>query len=116
MVSSTFFSGTPACTPQKPPSLREVMAQLTWTTRGVFAYAEPRIEGVQSDGFVAGDDEQAKAIVLELVRSIGFNPIDAGALEVARALEARALVNILLQLHNNGSWQTAWKLVGPLSA
>jgi NADPH-dependent F420 reductase len=78
--------------------------------------AEPRIEGVQSDGFVAGDDEQAKATVLELVRSIGFNPIDAGALEVARALEALALVNILLQLHNNGSWQTAWKLVGPLTA
>ena len=25
-------------------------------------------------------------------------------------------VNILLQLHNNGSWQTAWKLVGPLTA
>ena len=78
--------------------------------------AEPRVAEQQSDGFVAGDDEQAKATVLELVGSIGFNPIDAGALEVARALEALALVNILLQLHNNGSWQTAWKLIGPLNA
>jgi predicted dinucleotide-binding enzyme len=78
--------------------------------------AEPRVADLQSDGFVAGDDEQAKATVLELVGSIGFNPIDAGALEVARALEGLALVNILLQLHNNGSWQTAWKLIGPLTA
>ena len=31
----------------------------------------------------------------------------------ARALEGLALVNILLQLHNNGSWQTAWKLSAP---
>ncbi len=78
--------------------------------------AEPRVADLQSDGFVAGDDEQAKATVLELVGSIGFNPIDAGSLEVARALEGLALVNILLQLHNNGSWQTAWKLIGPLNA
>ena len=78
--------------------------------------AEPRVAGLQSDGFVAGDDAQAKATVLELVSSIGFNPIDAGALEVARALEGLALVNILFQLHNNGSWQTAWKLIGAPTA
>ena len=54
--------------------------------------------------------------MLDLVRAIGFNPIDAGPLEVARALEALALLNIMLQLRNNGSWQTGWKLVGPLSA
>jgi NADPH-dependent F420 reductase len=78
--------------------------------------ADPTVEGTQVDGFVAGDDEQAKATVLELVRSIGFNPIDAGPLEVARALEAMALLNIMLQIRNNGTWQTGWKLVGPLSA
>ena len=77
--------------------------------------ADPTIEGVQVDGFVAGDDEVAKATVLDLVRSIGFNPVDAGPLEVARALEAMALLNIVLQLRNNGTWQTGWKLVGPLA-
>ncbi len=77
---------------------------------------DPRVDGVQTDGFVAGDDGEAKAAVLELVRSIGFNPIDAGPLEVARALEALALLNIMLQIRNNGGWQSGWKLVGPLSA
>jgi len=77
--------------------------------------ADPRIDGVQADGFVAADDEPAKATVLELVGSIGFRPIDAGSLEAARALEALAFLNISLQLRNNGAWQTAWKLVGPLS-
>ena len=78
--------------------------------------AAPTVEGTQLDGFVAGDDAEAKRIVLDLVGAIGLNPIDAGPLEVARALEALALLNIVLQLRNNGSWQTGWKLVGPLSA
>jgi len=76
----------------------------------------PTVDGTQLDGFVAGDDPEAKRVVLDLMREIGFKPIDAGPLEVARALEALALLNIMLQLRTNGSWQTGWKLVGPLSA
>jgi 8-hydroxy-5-deazaflavin:NADPH oxidoreductase len=72
---------------------------------------DPTVDGVQVDGFVAGNDEEATA--LELVRSIGFRPIDAGSLGMARALEAMALLNITLQLRNSWSWQLAWKLVGP---
>lgn len=75
--------------------------------------ADPSIAGVQADGFVAGDDAQAKETVLELVRSVGFRPIDAGPLEMARALEAMALLNITLQIRNGWPWQSAWKLVGP---
>jgi len=78
--------------------------------------AAPTVDGTRVDGFVAGDDAEAKRVVLDLVGAIGLNPIDAGPLEVARALEALALLNIVLQLRNNGSWQTGWKLVGPLSA
>ena len=75
--------------------------------------ADPLVDGVPADGYVAGDDEPAKAAVLELVRSIGFRPIDAGALGMARALEAMALLNITLQIRNNWPWQAAWKLIGP---
>jgi len=75
--------------------------------------ADPRIDGTQLDGFVAGDDADAKAVVLELVQSIGFRPIDAGPLAMARALEALALLNITLQIRNNWRWQSGWKLVGP---
>lgn len=73
----------------------------------------PEVEGMAADGFVAGDDEEAKAAVLALVESIGFRPIDAGSLGMARALEAMALLNMSLQARNNWPWQMAWKLIGP---
>jgi predicted dinucleotide-binding enzyme len=75
--------------------------------------AEPVVDGVPLDGFVAGDDAQAKAAVLELVRSLGFRPIDAGGLGMARALEAMGLLNITLQIRNHWPWQAGWKLLGP---
>lgn len=78
--------------------------------------AQPRVDDVEVDGFVAGDDEAAKAKALEFVRSIGLHPIDAGPLAMARALEAMALLNIMLQLKNDWGWQTGWKLVGPKKA
>jgi predicted dinucleotide-binding enzyme len=71
------------------------------------------VNGYKLDGFVAGDDEAAKKEVLEFVKSIGFRPIDAGPLAMARALEGMAALNILLQVKNNWPWQNGWKLAGP---
>jgi NADPH-dependent F420 reductase len=70
------------------------------------------LDGVQLDGFVAGDDAAAKGKVIELVESIGLNPIDVGPLVRARQLEALAFLNIALQLANHGAWRSGWKLVG----
>jgi 8-hydroxy-5-deazaflavin:NADPH oxidoreductase len=77
--------------------------------------ADPQVDGQVADAFVAGDDAEAKKTVLDLAAAIGFRPIDAGALEMARALEAMALLNITLQLRDSLPWQSAWKLVGPTS-
>jgi predicted dinucleotide-binding enzyme len=77
--------------------------------------ADPVIDGVALDGYLAGDDDQAKQTVSELVGSIGFRPIDVGPLVMARALEGLALLNILLQIRNNWPWQAGFKLVGPTS-
>jgi 8-hydroxy-5-deazaflavin:NADPH oxidoreductase len=75
--------------------------------------AEPTVDGVRLDGFVAGDDQAAKDKVLEFVESIGFRPIDAGPLVMARALEGMGLLIIMLQIRNEWPWQNGWKLVGP---
>jgi len=75
--------------------------------------ADPKVDGKRLDGFVAGDDEQAKQKTLQFVESIGFRPIDAGPLAMARALEGMASLNIILQLKNSWPWQNGWKLVGP---
>lgn len=73
--------------------------------------ASPTVDGVQLDGFVAGDDADAKKHVLHLMEEIGFNPVDVGGLSNARYLEGMAFLNISLNAKNNGSWQSGWKLV-----
>lgn len=75
--------------------------------------ADPEVEGIPLDGFVAADDDEAKETVLELVSSVGFRPIDVGGLGMARALEAMGALNISLQIRNSWSWQMGWKLLGP---
>jgi 8-hydroxy-5-deazaflavin:NADPH oxidoreductase len=75
--------------------------------------ADPSVGGTRLDGFVAGDDQEAKEKVLELVRSIGFRPIDAGPLVMARVFEGMGLLNVSLQIRHGWPWQNGWKLVGP---
>jgi NADPH-dependent F420 reductase len=74
---------------------------------------DPDVDGIQLDGFVAGDDAAAKGTVLELIRSLGFRPINAGPLAMARALEGMGVLNISLNMTNKWPWQTGWKLLGP---
>ena len=75
--------------------------------------AEPTVDGIPLDGFVAGDDEAAKAGVLDLIGSIGFRPIDVGPLAMARALEALASLIVSLRIRNGWSGRNGWKLIGP---
>ena len=44
--------------------------------------------------FYAADDDQAKQTVRELVESMGFKPVDAGALKNARYLEPVGGLNV----------------------
>ena len=77
--------------------------------------AVAEVDGVQLDGFVAGDDDDAKQTVSDLLTEIGFRPIDVGPLSAARHLEGMAYLNIALNARNGWSWRSGWKLVGPLS-
>ena len=78
--------------------------------------ADPVVDGIQLDGFVAGDDGDGKTAVLELVESAGFRPIDVGPLPMARTLEALGWLNIQLQIRNGWPWQGGWKFAGPSEA
>jgi 8-hydroxy-5-deazaflavin:NADPH oxidoreductase len=90
-------------------------ANLVKAFNTVFAgnQADPFVDGMQLDGFVAGDDQAAKKTVLELVESLGLRPIDAGPLAMARALEGMAVLNISLNMANGLPWESGWKLLGP---
>jgi 8-hydroxy-5-deazaflavin:NADPH oxidoreductase len=78
--------------------------------------AEPTVDGVQLDGYFAGDDLDAKKQVAELVDGIGLRPIDAGGLGMARALEAMTTLLIVANVQNGWSFQNGWKIVGPTKA
>jgi predicted dinucleotide-binding enzyme len=75
--------------------------------------AEPKVNGISADGFVAGDDAVAKKTVLDVVESIGFRPVDAGSLAAARTLEGMAWLIITRAMSDGGTWQDAWVVVGP---
>jgi NADPH-dependent F420 reductase len=73
---------------------------------------DPIADGTKLDGFVAGDDLGSKSTVLELVRSMGLNPVDVGPLARAQQLEQLAFLNIALNATANGSWTSGWRLIG----
>lgn len=55
-----------------------------------------RVAGEPLALFVAGDDAAAKASVMQLGRDIGFEPVDAGPLKVARYLEPMGALSVNL--------------------
>ena len=95
---------------ERSPDLKVVKA---FNTAFAPPPGRPLVDGMQLDGYVAADDEEAKRLVLERARSIGFRPIDAGGRRMAGALEEMAFLNISLQTRNSWPWQAGWKLIGP---
>ncbi len=55
-----------------------------------------KVDGEQLSAFVAGDDEAAKRIVMQLAADIGFDSIDVGPLKRARYLEPMGMLLISL--------------------
>jgi 8-hydroxy-5-deazaflavin:NADPH oxidoreductase len=75
--------------------------------------AEPNVDGTPLDGFVAADDQEARARVLDLLGSMGFRPIDAGPLAMSRALEALATLIVSLRIRHGWGGRNGWALAGP---
>ncbi|HWH28971.1 MAG TPA: NAD(P)-binding domain-containing protein [Mycobacteriales bacterium] len=98
---------------ERAPEARVVKALNT-----VFAsrYANPSEGGQPLTALLAGDDADAKATVSQLVESLGFRPVDAGSLRMARSLEEMAFLNIRLNAANGWTWQSHFPLVGPTAA
>jgi 8-hydroxy-5-deazaflavin:NADPH oxidoreductase len=97
---------------QAAPDARVVKAFNT-----VFAgnQAVAEVDGVQLDGYVAGDDTDAKELVTELLEAVGYRVFDVGGLTAARYLEGMAYLNIARNAHNDLPWRSGWTLVGPVA-
>ncbi|HUG85832.1 MAG TPA: NADPH-dependent F420 reductase [Euzebya sp.] len=111
-LSGLSTSGTSAAelVQQAAPGARVVKA---FNTAFASNQADPQVEGTRLDGFLAGDDDEAKQTVSDLLSAVGYRPIDVGGLSAARYLEGLAFLNIALNARNGWAWQSGWKLVGP---
>jgi len=69
------------------------------------------IDGKQVDSFIAGDDEQSVKTVAEMIKTVGFNPIIAGGLQVSRTLENMQLLLMQLGLKYHYNWLAGWKIL-----
>jgi NADPH-dependent F420 reductase len=74
-------------------------------------FDQPVIDGKQVDTFIAGDDEQARQTVAELVETVGLNPVIAGNLSVSSTLERMQLLLMQLSVKNNGGGLAGWKIL-----
>jgi 8-hydroxy-5-deazaflavin:NADPH oxidoreductase len=72
---------------------------------------EGQVAGQPLDVFIAGDDEEAKETVAQLVRDGGLRAIDVGPLERARQLEGLGFLGMMLQQPLELNFQSAWKLI-----
>jgi NADPH-dependent F420 reductase len=97
----------------------ELAAALPAGTRVVKAFnttfsgtlVEGQVAGQPLDVLIAGDDEEAKETVAQLVRDGSLRAIDVGPLERARELEGLGFLGMTLQQPLGLNFQSAWKLI-----
>jgi 8-hydroxy-5-deazaflavin:NADPH oxidoreductase len=87
---------------RKVPPARVVAAFSTLPSEVLFSVFEARGKADPPSLVYCGDDEQAKALTARLIRDVGFDPVDAGPLRVARYTEPFSL--LIAQLAYEGSW------------
>jgi NADPH-dependent F420 reductase len=74
--------------------------------------ADGEVAGQPLDVFVAGDDAEAKKVVMQMIEAGGLRPLDTGGLVRARYLEGLHLINVGLQSKVQKPWMNAIKFVG----
>lgn len=87
----------------------KVLKAFNTTFAGTLAQGE--VGGNMLDVLIAGDDEDSKKILSEIVTTSGLRALDIGALESAHALEELGRLHISLQQKLGNTWMTAVKFI-----
>jgi len=75
---------------------------------GVFG-AKGKAKAKKPDLVYCGDDEDAKKVAARLIRDVGFDPVDAGPLRIARYTEPFALLVAQLAYEGDGGPELAYR-------
>jgi predicted dinucleotide-binding enzyme len=77
---------------KKVPKARIVSAFNTVPSEVLFSVFESRSRGARPSLLYCGDNARAKNVAVRLIRDVGFDPVDAGPLRIARYTEPFALL------------------------
>jgi 8-hydroxy-5-deazaflavin:NADPH oxidoreductase len=91
------------------PKARVVCAFNTVPSEVLFGVYEARRKAARPSLVYCGDDERAKRVAAELIRDVGFDPVDAGPLRIARSTEPFALLIAQLAYEGEGGPELAYR-------
>ena len=94
---------------RKVPGAAVVSAFGTVPSEVLFAVFEARDRGTHPSLVYCGDDEHAKSVAVRLIRDVGFDPVDAGPLRIARYLEPFTLLVAQLAYEGEGGPALAYR-------
>jgi predicted dinucleotide-binding enzyme len=91
------------------PKARVVAAFQTVPSEVLFSVYEAKGKASRPSLVYCGDDEIGKGVVAELIRDVGFDPVDAGPLRIARYTEPFALLVAQLAYEGEGGPELAYR-------
>ena len=94
---------------KKIPKARVVAAFNTVPSEVLFGVYEARRKTGRPSLMYYGDYRCGKELVTGLIRDVGFKPVDAGPLRIARYAEPFALLVAQLAYEGKGGWELAYR-------
>src|SRR5207247_1036122 len=94
---------------RKVPKARVVAAFNTVPSEVLFGVYEAKRKATRPSLVYCGDDESGKAVAAELIRDVGFDPLDVGPLRIARYTEPLALLVAELAYEGEGGPELAYR-------
>jgi len=94
---------------RKIPTASVVSAFNTVPSEVLFSVYDARRKTTRPSLVYCGDDESGKSVAAQLIRDAGFEPIDAGPLQIARYTEPFALLVAQLAYEGKGGPELAYR-------
>jgi hypothetical protein len=94
---------------KKIPGARVVSAFNTVPSEVLFGVFDARGKAGRPSLVYCGDEEGSKTLAAELIRDVGFDPVDAGPLRMARYTEPFALLMAQLAYEGTGGPELAYR-------
>ena len=94
---------------KRVPKARVVSALNTVPSEVLFGVFEARRKARRPSLVYCGDDSSGKKIAVELIRDVGFDPVDAGPLRIARYTEPFALLVAQLAYEGDAGPELAYR-------